>query len=737
MDINELLNEIIFKYELDQCYPGYKKRQAADQYVRQWMGQAAEKEKYLLCIANDMDDLKYFSLISERMHCRADFVKFTEKKMSSVDFSQYDEVYILSLWEGDILRYCAEQNIKCKNLYTDMEKQGLFFEQPCYRFLDAGKTSFSQTQSFSYLEGLQVEYYLQKKELLWDEAKEDKLFHLRKMFFLMLCMRDFIGAEQCVCRIEEIKPGDICRKAWNEIQALLHMAGQKLRERQQKDMIMFWMDDVGYHNTEGMPFLKEFRQNGIDFKNAFTCMSYTEDTCRTLFCGVRPLEDEAFQIKHIDFENSPLIRELCQRGYEIKISSGDHFFDIFPADYRTKESRDAGDPGSVLMWDMIDCLLNTKQPVFGICHMTMEGHPPYFYSDMVDEDFLNLPVRNAHARTALDKQLQFYVPMFHENSIRILMSDHGDGLNPFMRTHAIMSVQHKDILPCCIEGMFPYENFVSLISQLLDKGTLDESITKEYVKIENYDRYNGKEIAEIVSKKLPISLMWQSGYQGFATSENYYIKFNTGDEFLLDRSHKLSTTQAAFALNINCSSRDKLPYFRGLLYDVSDMYAGSGTLKYTKFMARIFQNHRNMPERKNEVIQEFFSQFDDDSAAFRIGGELAVSLWSLLSDENRKKIHCIIDQNKECYASVLGYPVYSLEEMDFSEIKYVVPSSYQYREMLKREIPLYGAGVEVVDLYEFLQKKGYTGLQTINGYEFPPHECYDVNFPFSDLKEDY
>jgi len=737
MDINQLLNEIIYKYELDHCFPAYRKRLQADQYVRQWMRSVSEAGSRILCIANDLDDIKYFSLISDRMHCHADFVKFTEKKMAAVNFSEYDQVYIISFWGGDILHYCSQENIKCQNLYTDMQKQGLFFEQSCYRFLDSGKPSFSQSKSFSYLEGLQIEYYLQKKELQMDETDEDRLFHLRKMFFLMVCMRDFIGAEQCACQIEEINPTDNCVESWAEIKKLLMLTRQKLKERRQKDIILFWMDDVGYYTASGMPFLDKFRQNGIDFKNAFTCMAYTEDTCRTMFCGARPLEDQAFNIHHISRENSPLLDELCKRGYDVKISSGDHFFDMFPADYRTERSRDAGDPGSVLMWDMVDCLLNAKKPIFGICHMTMEGHPPYFYTDMEDEDFLSLAERNAHALTALDAQLEYYVEMFHENSVRILMSDHGDGINPFMRTHAIMAIQHKDISPRCIQGMFPYENFETLVLKLLDHAEIDETITAEYAKIENYDRYNGKEIAEIVSKKLPISLMWHSGYQGFATTENYYIKFNTGDEFLLDRKNKLSATQAAFALNIGQPSLDKLQYFRGLLYDASDMYSSAGALKYTKYIAQIFNNHRKTPERQNEVIQQFFSQFEDDSVALRIGGELAVSLCSLLSDESKKKIHCIIDKNKECYASVLGYPVYSLDEMDFSAIRHIVPSSYQYREMLKKEQERYRDRVEVCDIYEFLQEKGYSGLQTINGYEFPPKECYDVNFPFNDLKEDY
>ena len=81
--------------------------------------------------------------------------------------------------------------------------------------------------------------------------------------------------------------------------------------------------------------------------------------------------------------------------------------------------------------------------------------------------------------------------------------------------------------------------------------------------------------------------------------------------------------------------------------------------------------------------------------------------------------------------------MYSLDEMDFSEIKYVVACSYQHREMLKRESQTYSSCVIMADIYEFLEQKGYAGLQTINGYEFPPRECYDVDFPFNDLKEDY
>ena len=71
--------------------------------------------------------------------------------------------------------------------------------------------------------------------------------------------------------------------------------------------------------------------------------------------------------------------------------------------------------------------------------------------------------------------------------------------------------------------------------------------------------------------------------------------------------------------------------------------------------------------------------------------------------------------------------------MDYSKIKYVIPSSFEYKSVLEEEIRNICPNIVVVDLYQYLETQGIHMSKAIFECEDIPDACYDVGFPFAEV----
>lgn len=255
-------------------------------------------------------------------------------------------------------------------------------------------------------------------------------------------MKDFLNASKYISQILELDIEDSIKagyaKSWQEIQDLLNQIREVLKCRKQKDIIMNWMDAVGYEESENMPFLNGCRQRGINFTNAFTAMPFTHETYKTVFKGTLPLSDYYNTEKISD---SKLIKYIEKNGYQFKNVSG--YMDWFEAFYESEAWHNSGASCSEILWDMLSCLINMKEPAFILGHLLIEGHLPNLYSDMISDDFIDGKSRWYTARSQMDKQLEYYAGFFSDESIMIYMSDHGLELRILARNHTNLIITGK------------------------------------------------------------------------------------------------------------------------------------------------------------------------------------------------------------------------------------------------------------------------------------------------------
>lgn len=741
MEINERLNKIIMKYNLDTGYPQYRKRLRAEQFLRNWMQGLADREETVLCITLKQDDIDYFSFLSRQMGSCITYIcvpnpQKIEEKILEMDLKKYHHVYAISIQHGYIVYCCSKMGVVCKSIYMEMEQEGIFFDQECYKVCNPGYEMF--TGPFSggkYCEGTQIEFFIQKQNMQQAGTKAEKMFFLRKMFFLLIYMKDFLNAEKYVreiCRLDQ-EDGKNCIAAWGEICELLTMVRQRVSGRTQQDIIMVWMDAVGRDECDEMPYLQAFRENGVDFENAFTVMPYTNATLMSIFHGTRVLEERFYQYHSISHD-SRMIAILEEKGYQVQIASG--YMRVFAPEFETGTYHESGASCTELFWDILDALTQEKKPLFVLGHALAEGHSPHFYSDMVDADFMGNKERQRSARKALDRQIEYFMDFIGDNAIRILMSDHGLKPNVLTRSHTNLIVQKKGLTPGKISGIFSYTNFSGLIVQLLKNDLIQEELlTADHAKLEDPDLYNKKRIAEIIANKEALSLFPDFGYQGYVTKDWIYLKYNIGKEVLAHRDNPMNKI-VYFSIEdeIDGSDPGMLAYFRGLPYENTRLDELDEKYKYSKYLIQVLENYRKYAYRKEETINHLFSGFAKASVALRMGGEHTLALYRMLSPGNREKIYCIIDRDEHCLASALGIPVYTLEHMDYSKVKYVIPSSFEYRGALIKEMESICHVIKVIDLYQYLEEQGIHMDRAIYKCESIPDECYDVGFPFEEIE---
>ncbi len=736
MDINKRLNEIIFKYKLDIVYPQYRKRIEAEQFIRGWMQEMAGNDEMVLFLALNQDDIDCFSFFSKQTGLKATYSCFKSEEFKKMDLSGFDRIYTISMQSGYIIYCCKKSGAVCKCIYSEMEQKGLYFEREWYKLSDPGYTNF--TSAFSggkYCEGIQVEFFIQKQGMELADDVHEKMHYLKKLFFLSLYIKDFIGAQKYIHKINGLDKliGRDCIDAWQEICILLGEIKKETTNRSAKDIIMIWMDAIGYEECEEMSYLNKFRQNGVDFENAFTVMAYTNETVKTIFCGTRVLDKRSLECQRIDSKNSGLIYHLENSGYQVRISSG--YMNNFSPRYTTGTYHETGASCSEIFWDIVNCLANEEKPIFILGHALIEGHDPGLYPDMVYEDLLSYKERLMHSRQFLDQQMEYYLDFIGSEATVILMSDHGLRSNILSRSHTNLVIQAKYLKPKKISGIFSYVNFSKMLIRYLETNSIDdEELITDYAKLENPDYYNPREIARIISEKGTLRLFPYLGYQGYVTKEWIYVIYNIGKE-MLARRDDICNHVVYFSLENEVDTSDEavLYYFRNLPLEDISLIECDEKYKYSRYLKDVFKNYLKCPHLKIGAINRLFEKFEDESVALRMGGDHSVALYRMLSPDNRKKISCIIDRNRECLAGRLGYKVYTPKEMDYSKIKYVIPSSFEYKDVLEKEIKNICPNTIIVDVYEYLETQGVHMSKALFECEDIPDACYDVGFPFSEV----
>lgn len=730
MDINKKINDIILRYQLDQYYPGFRKKLLGEAVLIKWM-ESMPKER-VLCVGADREDINYFSHLFYNCKKRYSYYLYSKKTERSEE--EFDYILVISKKAGsEMLHWCARSKRTIIFLYDYLELHGICCEDELYKIIDIdydGMLENSFPAKRGWREIILMEFYMQKTKLALAENEQYRRHYAQKLFFLSLYIRNFIQAEKYQKMLEEAGEQS-SGNAWKEVQALLTDIRHRLHSRKSADIVMLWMDAVSYGTGQDMPFLQKQVDGGVNYENAFTVTPRTNPTAQTLFSGEKLIDDSLYLKKEITEENSVVIQDLLNHGYVCKVISG--YLVIFERKLRSENYHELYTPCSVVFWDMLYNLLNSESPVFLLAHALTEGHAPHLTTDMEEKDFCSWSSRLHKGHLELDRQMEFYMDFLGKEVVKIFMSDHGQ---PQVKEqfHTYFIVKGKNYQRRAAKELFSYVDFHKLLHEILEGNKLDHPIfDREYAEVQMLDFYNNRIIGDIIRKKRTLSLSG-FGYFGIVTKDHLYLNYHIGNEYLARWNHMEFEPHLRYKANNICDD-SLVPYFREILGNKRVNINENEKFRYTRYLYKLYKNYLKKREKVFNQVNGFFQGYSEQSIVLRMGGAHSAELFGILTTENKKKLLCIADANENCRCLSLGLSIVPVESIkEDSRVQAVVLSSFDHLEELRKEADNYPTSIDIIDIYKNLEEHGIHCDNNFYAVDYMIDEDYDVGFPFEELE---
>lgn len=733
LDIDKELERLIEKYKLDRHYPAYRTSRRACSFIKKWVKQLGGIEKEILFLGMDEYALK---LIGGWAYARnvdtilIESVEELEKDTRKGYFERLkgaDEIYVVSYTRTiEILHWLWRHDFHAESVYDILENEQIYLQMEFYRFftpikmtLELALDESGKERSVDGSSLVLYEFYYQKQRFDHSVCEKKRIRIAEKLFFLAICMRNFLEAERILSTMRDSKLGS----CWQEIQQLVLKIKKAMLSSQQNNIIIYWLDALSYEESSEMSYLQSRRAHSVYFHNAYTVTPYTSPTCKNMFCKIQQVDDCGYKVRDIDWENSFLLRELEEQGYRFSIV-GDYLSRFFEEKYSISENLMICSPCSEVFWRLAAQMLQCEQKTVYLVHAFVELHPPtlsvrrnYFENQYCDES-------RKLQLLELDEQLHFYDEMLGSENYRVYMSDHGIG-NLWERVHVHFQVYHISWKGQETQRLYCPLDFGTIIHQLLvGKKIDDDAWSREYIPLQEVDFYNKNKLKEMFTRKRGFNLRSYVAYKGVISKEGIYVRYKTNDEVYRKWSEKLSDEPVLLT-----EAEKQLECFQKLRRQAGDFPAeldSDSKFKYAKYTYKAYENVKNTIRAAAELLNEKFDSYADGSIALRMGGEHSRQLYELLAESNRRKIGGIIDKNRNCSCAILGFPVFEPNEQLPDVIEAVLLSSKIFREELKEEAKnLYGS-LEVIDIYQYWEKAGY---QFQREFYFGQDTDYEVGFP--------
>ncbi len=732
LDIDKELESIIETYNLDRHYPAYRTSRWACDFIQKWVKRLANEEEKFLFVGMDEHALRLISNWAQADNVDILFISTVEELENNTRggfgrLENADKIYVVSYSRTiEILHWIWRHGFQAESVYDILENEQIYLQMEFYRFFvplkmnpELGLDEQREEKSVDGSALVLYEYYYQKQRLRHALHERDKQRIAEKLFFLAICMRNFLEVEKVLDRMTDKTELGQC---WEEIQSLFSKIRKAVSLVQQDNIIVYWLDALSYEEAKGFEYLQSRREHSVYFHNAYTVTPCTHPTCKNMFCKILQVDDLGYRVKRIERKNSPLLRELEGRGWRFELIS-DYLRSLFPMEYSPCAEITKRTPCSEMFWNLLGEMLQNKQKTVYLAHAFVELHPP------------ELSVRRKHlekqysreAREAqkkeLDEQLCFYDGLLGDGFYRIYMSDHGYG-NFWKRFHVHFQVYHASWKGRDIQELFCYLDFGKIIHCLLEKQEInDDTWERGIVPIQDVDHYNKKDLNVIFEKKERIELNDYIAYKGCVKKGDIYLRFKTGDELFYRESKNLlkRTVFGGLVKKQLTSFRE----WRELVGGFPNELDSDSKFQYAAYTYKAYENVKNTFRAVAKVTNEKFSEYVDGSIALRMGGEHSYRLYESLTEANKKKIGAIIDRSGQCVCNKMGVPIFKPGESLPDTIKAVLLSSQIYLEDLRKEADKLYGDLEVIDMYQCWERVGYHFSRE---FYFGVDADYDVGF---------
>lgn len=708
MDINYELEMLIEKYNIDRHYPAYRISRQACGYLRGWVQKLADDEGEFLFIGMDKWALELIKRWGAGDNINILFIGNVNELADHAEELKMKKLYVLSFTRTiEILHWLWRNHYTAESVYDILENVHIYPQMEFYRFFTPIKAS-KELELFRWItdEGTSdgasiplLEYYYQKRRLEYTTHESDIRRINEKLFFLSICMRNFLEAEKILIGMKD--SGEY-KQFWDEVQQLLSQIKERLYSRQQKNVVIYWLDSLSYESAKKLKYLNEKGEHSLCFHNAYTVTPWTVPTCKTMFCKNREIDDLGYLVNHINLDNSPVLRDIDVQEYQFNNLSPD-FINIFERPYTPKTDIKWSDTCSEVFWNLIDQILQSERKTVFLAQVGMEIHLPAL---SVRRNRFDMNHNEAQI-DEVDAQLRFYDDMLGNGFYRIFMSDHGYcEMASLNRVHILFQLYYSEWDGRETDKIFSLLDFDKILHQMLTGQEIEDSLwEREYAPVQGVDIYSEWFLRMIMKGKG--ALVNHLAYKGLVTGEYLYARFRMGKEILIDRVAVEKGVSVVLYPDIekpNAGAAKKLGEIVGEFpkeLDEDPMF------KYSKYLYIVYENVKETLRKVSCLLNDKFAEYPDNSIALRMGGDHSYQIYTILTERARKKICGIIDRNANCKCKDLGIPIVrDVKELP-DTIEAVVLSSFTYLDELKEEAEKYYSSLNIIDIYEYLNKCGY------------------------------
>lgn len=732
-DIDIELGKIIERYRLDRHYPAYRTSMQACGYIRKWVERLSGLDTKILFITMDDSVLRMiYGWASGDNIFVIQISAIKELDNHLVQLKNADKIYVVAYTRTvEILHWLWRHDLDAESLYDVLEDSHIYCQMEFYRFfppfvlseelkLNGGNAELNVDGTAATL----YEYYYQKQRLQHCGSGEDKRRLNEKLFFLAICMKNFIEAERILAEVSSREEYMMC---WQEIKALLDRIKEILEGKRQKHIIVYWLDALSCEDAENLEYLQEQRKHSFYFHNAFTVTPYTYPTFKTMFYGICQIDDLGYQIKYSDLHKSPLLQDITDHGYDYKIMSNYINKRLDPqyiCDYYGRQILNV--PCSEAFWGLTRQIVLDCRPTFYLVHALAELHSPRLSvrRDNYEQKYLTRAETMYTQFEELNEQLRFYDQMMGDDPYRIYMSDHGPEGVAINKLHICFQIYNAAWENKEVNKLFCLLDFPKIIHKLLVREKIDDTTwEREYIPIQDVDFYNSVWLRSTLSIDSLEYLLLRTAYKGVVTSEYIYMYYKTGDELFHKWSDGRYVPDLAFV-----NSRKDSALLNDLRKKAGEFPKELDTdlqFEHSQNTYIILGNIRRTVLKVAKLLDEKLAGYAGGSIALRSGGYHTLQLCSVLSQESRKKIGGIIDRDSNCMGKKLGYQIYAPDDKLPDNIKAVLLSTYKNLGEFKDEANKTYNDLEIIDIYQYWRDYGYTftkdfcfGLDTDRDIEF-------------------
>lgn len=433
-----------------------------------------------------------------------------------------------TLMKQEYSEFCGE----IIDIYEYLNQKGLFLKSVFF--------SYDVRQNY-------VEIFYDKQSFEKETDLGKKKYYLMRLISRYVNIRDFVNAEKNLLIYKDMFDSSL-EEFRLSLWGILGGVKEKLAERKQKDLLVFWIDQMRFQDLDRTCYMKNLKGETLYFENAFTQNLQTSTTMLNMFTGKDLVDDRLYCESCVTKENSRLYKLLCQNGYDFRyIGIGTKQVRVQQVDTYQCEKNHFLLPMNC--WKLSMDLLQNQGKSMYICH-SFEVHEPHYCGDtqnIGDDikklDFVSYQKRYYDCLDYVDKQFAWYdkflcCPDCH----KIIMSDHGQGLIETYEwekqegkfpngrwhddaLHTVLIVKTPLLKPRLVQGLFSLEQFSELIETLLCNQWKIQD--REYVKIQSLPFYLESNL-EIIKKVDDIR--YGMMVLGIRTLTEKYIRYQDGVE---------------------------------------------------------------------------------------------------------------------------------------------------------------------------------------------------------------